>query len=226
MPRHLDKVLRRPLRKTMLIKKLTVGPFQCNCTIVGCEKTKEAVIIDPGDEPERINHLVKSLGLKPKYLLHTHAHLDHVGGTFGVQEQLGGESCLHREDLILFENVPMQAALFNLPPPPTGKIDQFIEEGDCLKFGEHRVEILYTPGHTPGSVSFYLPGEAGDQIFTGDTLFFGSIGRTDLWGGDYNQILKSIHEKLLPFGDKTLIHPGHGPDSTIGAEKSHNPFLQ
>jgi len=209
----------------MLIEKMAVGPFQCNCTILGCEKTKEALVIDPGDEPDRIIQQVQKMGLKPKYLLHTHAHLDHVGGTLGVQEKLGGESCLHKEDLVLFENVPMQAALFNLPAPPTGKIDQFLEEGDSLQFGEHKIEILHTPGHTPGSVSFYLPLEGGDQLFTGDTLFLGSIGRTDLWGGDYNQIIKSIKDKLLPLDDKTVVHPGHGPNSTIGQEKKTNPFI-
>jgi glyoxylase-like metal-dependent hydrolase (beta-lactamase superfamily II) len=210
----------------MQIEKLVVGPFQCNCSVLGCETTREAVIVDPGDEPELIISLVKSKGWKPKYLIHTHAHLDHVGGTLGVQEKLGGESCLHKEDLFLFENVAAQAALFNLPPPPTGKIDQFIGDGDILKFGEYKIEVFHTPGHTPGSVSFYLPGGKTDQVFTGDTLFMRSIGRTDLWGGDYDLILKSIREKLLPLGDKTIVHAGHGPNSTIGAERSENPFLQ
>ena len=209
----------------MILEKLSLGPFQCNCTILGCEKTKEAVVIDPGDEPERIIEILKNQGLKPKYLLHTHAHLDHVGGTCGVQEHAGGDACLHKGDEFLFDNVPMQAALFNLPPPPTGKIDQWIGEGDVLQFGNHKIQVFHTPGHTPGSISFLLEDPEGDQLFSGDTLFARSIGRTDLWGGDFNQIIKSIRDKLLPLDDKTIIHAGHGPNSTIGAERSSNPFI-
>jgi hydroxyacylglutathione hydrolase len=210
----------------MLIEKLAVGPFQCNCSILACQETKEAIIVDPGDEAGRILEKIVQHGLKPKYLVHTHAHLDHVAGTFGVHEQYKGEVCLHREDLFLYENVAMQAALFNLPSFQVPEIKNFIEDGDVLKFGKLQMEVLHTPGHTPGSVSFLVSSEKESQLFTGDTLFLGSIGRTDLWGGDYAQILTSIKDKLLPFDDKTPVHPGHGPQTTIGAERRHNPFLQ
>lgn len=210
----------------MILESLSVGPFQCNCTILGCEKTREAVVIDPGEEAERIITLLQERGLKPKYLLHTHAHLDHVGGTCGVQEKVGGEACLHEADKFLFDNVAMQAALFNLPPPRTGKIDQWLLDGDQVDFGEHRIEVWHTPGHTPGSLSFYLPDPSGNRLFTGDTLFASSIGRTDLWGGNYEQILRSIRDKILPCDDDTVVYAGHGPNSTVGAERRHNPFLQ
>jgi glyoxylase-like metal-dependent hydrolase (beta-lactamase superfamily II) len=209
----------------MILEKLVVGPFQCNCTILGCDKTREAVIIDPGDEPERILSLVAGLKLKPKYLIHTHAHLDHVSGLAGVQKGCGGESCLHRSDEVLFDNLAMQAALFGLPTPRQGKIDQWIEDGDVISFGGKKLQVLHTPGHTPGSVSFLLEQPEGDQLFTGDTLFNRSIGRTDLWGGDYGQIIASIKNKLLPLDERTVIHAGHGPNSTIGEEKAENPFL-
>lgn len=182
-------------------------------------------MIDPGDEPEKITAHLEAQNLKVKYLLHTHAHLDHVGGTCGVQEQSGGEACLHEGDRFLFDNLAMQASLFNLPPPQAGKIDQWINDQDVFKFGQHQLQALHTPGHTPGSMSFLLEDAAGDQLFSGDTLFARSIGRTDLWGGDHGQLLKSIKEKLLPLDDQTIIHAGHGPNSTIGVEKAANPFL-
>ncbi len=210
----------------MIIETLSVGPFQCNCTILACEKTKEAVVIDPGDEHELIVARLEALGLTPKYLLHTHAHLDHVGGTCAVQEARGGEACLHEGDKFLFDNVAVQAALFNLPTPRTGKIDQWLQDQDQIRFGSHCLEVWHTPGHTPGSLSFFLADPSGNQLFTGDTLFARSIGRTDLWGGDYEQILQSIQERILPCTDDTVVHAGHGPNTTVGEERHQNPFLQ
>lgn len=210
----------------MILETLSVGPFQCNCTIIGCDQTREAVVIDPGDEAESIVKILEAHQLKPKYLLHTHAHLDHVGGTCGVQQSSGGEACLHEGDRFLFDHVDKQAALFGLPTPETGEIDQWLEEGDQIKFGEHVIEVWHTPGHTPGSLSFYLTDPKANRLFTGDTLFAQSIGRTDLWGGDYQQILRSIHDKILPCSDDTIVHAGHGPNSTVGAERQSNPFLQ
>jgi hydroxyacylglutathione hydrolase len=209
----------------MLFEQLTVGPFQCNCSILACEETQEAIIIDPGDEANRILSILEKYQLKVKYIVHTHAHLDHVGATRPVFEKTKAETCLHREDLFLYENVPMQAAIFNLQAPPTCPITNFIQDKDVLRFGNHSIEVLHTPGHTPGSVTFHLATESTPLLFTGDTLFLQSIGRTDLWGGDYNLILKSIQEKLLQFEDETIVYPGHGPKTNIGFERSENPFL-
>jgi glyoxylase-like metal-dependent hydrolase (beta-lactamase superfamily II) len=214
--------------KNMFLEKIIVGPFQCNCSILACEKTQEALVIDPGGEGGKIVQLLKEKGWKPKYLLHTHAHLDHVGATDPVHRQLGGEVCLHREDLFLYDHVDMQAALFQLPTFPVPAVHHYFKDQETLKFGNYRIEVLHTPGHTPGSTSFCIPSEeqgVAPLLFTGDTLFYGSIGRTDLWGGDFNLILQSIHHKLLPFQDNAVVVPGHGPETTIGFERKENPFL-
>lgn len=208
----------------LYLETFPVGAFQCNCSILADEDSQEAIILDPGDEADLIIQKVEAKGFRIKYLLHTHAHLDHVGGTLGVQQHLGGEACLHEDDLPLFENVPLQAALFNLPTPPTGTIDQFIVDKDIIKFGAYQMEVLHTPGHTPGSVSFYLESEK--KLFTGDTLFLGSIGRTDLWGGSYPQIIQSIEDKILPLDQDTHVLPGHGANTTLAQERQHNPFIK
>ena len=210
----------------MLREQLALGPFQCNCNILACEKTKEAVVIDPGGEAEKIIRLLDERGYKTRYLLHTHAHLDHVGATEALQQKTGGTVCLHRGDLFLYENVAMQAALFGLPSFSVPEVQSFLEDRDALKFGEYKVEVLHTPGHTPGSLTFLVDNGSEAELFTGDTLFMGSIGRTDLWGGDYNQILHSIKDKLMPLEDPTQVHPGHGPSTTMGKERARNPFLQ
>ncbi len=210
---------------SMLMEKLVVGPFQCNCSILACERSREAIVVDPGQEAERILAILRDKGWKPKYLVHTHAHLDHVGATEALASATRAEVCLHREDSFLYDHVAMQAALFRLPSFSVPPVTQWIEDRDVLSFGGHRLEVFHTPGHTPGSVSFYLAGESGPQVFTGDTLFLGSIGRTDLWGGDFPQLLGSIREKLLCLDDRAVVHPGHGPETSIGAERRHNPFL-
>lgn len=210
----------------MLIEKMALGPFQCNCSILACETTKEAIVVDPGAEAERILESLREKGWKPKYLVHTHAHLDHVGGTEGLHRSTHAEVCLHRDDTFLYDNVAMQAALFRLPSFTVPPVTHYIEDRDVLNFGKYKMEVLHTPGHTPGSVSFYVSSEAGPQVFTGDTLFMGSIGRTDLWGGDMPTILRSIQDKLLGMEDEALVHPGHGPETTIGEERRHNPFLR
>lgn len=210
----------------MLIEKMALGPFQCNCSILACETTKEAIVVDPGADADRILRSLRENGWKPKYLVHTHAHLDHVGATEGLHHSTRAEVCLHREDAFLYDNVAMQAALFRLPSFTVPAVTQWIEDRDVLSFGNYKMEVLHTPGHTPGSVSFYVPTETGAQVFTGDTLFMGSIGRTDLWGGDMPTLLHSIQDKLLELGDAAVVHPGHGPETTIGDEKRHNPFLR
>lgn len=209
----------------MLLKKFPLGPLQCNCSILACERTKEAIVVDPGADAERILTVLRERGWKPKYLVHTHAHFDHVGATDAVHAQLGGEVCLHREDLFLYDNVAMQTALFRMPAFSVPPVEHWLEDKEKLSFGDYKMEVLHTPGHTPGSLSFYVPTAEGSHVFTGDTLFQGSIGRTDLWGGDFNQLMKSIRGKLLDLSDAALVHPGHGPETTIGEEKEGNPFL-
>jgi len=208
----------------MILEQMPLGPLQCNCSILGCEKTGEAIVIDPGDEAPRILAALEKHGLKAKYILHTHAHFDHLGATQGVYERCKSEVCLHPEDMFLYDNVAMQCALFGFAPKPVPTVTNHLKQGDVIRFGEHKIDVLHTPGHTPGSLSFHLQADT-PLIFTGDTLFQQSIGRTDLWGGDYNLILKSIQEKLLQFNDDAIVHPGHGPSSTIGFERRSNPFL-
>lgn len=206
----------------MIFELFPVGPFQCNCMILACEETRAAVVIDPGEDASRIlKHLAK-WELKTLYLLHTHAHIDHVGATDAVRTETGATSALHEEDMFLCQNLALQASLFDLQCPPVPIIDLFLKQGDILSFGKHHVDVLHTPGHTPGSVSFHIPTIG---LLTGDTLFKGSIGRTDLWRGSYPTLIDSIKTKLLSFPDETIVYPGHGPATTIGAEKEGNPFV-
>lgn len=208
-----------------MIHEITVvGPFMCNCSILACEKTKEAVIIDPGDEPKRILDVVRSLGVKVKYLIHTHAHLDHIIATGDVKRETGSQVALHEGDQWLYDNLEKQARTFGFDAAPPPKIDLYIKDGDQIKFGEHSLKVIHTPGHTPGSVCFSIDGD--ETVFTGDTLFCRSIGRTDLWGGSYEQILDSIRIKLLALDNDALVYPGHGPTTHIGDEKKKNPFLR
>ncbi len=206
----------------MLFETFRVGPFQCNCMILGCEETKTAVVIDPGADAARIVESLSRQQLKATYLLHTHAHLDHIGATDLVRKKTGATASLHEDDMPLCQNLQMQADLFGLPSPPIPPIDRFLKQGETLSFGKLKLEVLHTPGHTPGSVSFYI-SDLG--LITGDTLFFGSIGRTDLWGGSYSTIIHSIHKQLLSFPDETAVYPGHGPRTSIGQERASNPFL-
>lgn len=209
----------------MIFEAITVGPLQCNCYILGCDKTREGLVIDPGDDSDLILSLVEKHRLKVKYILSTHAHIDHVGDLEPLKARTGAEAILHELDLPLYQNLSIQAAWLGVVAPQMAKIDTFIHNRDTLRFGQYSGEILHTPGHSPGSLCLHLPGSV-DQLFAGDTLFQRSIGRTDLWGGSYEEILKSIRQKLLVLDDHTVIYPGHGPATTVGEEKRHNPFLQ
>lgn len=206
----------------MIFETFPVGPFQCNCMIFGCEETKAAIVVDPGEDSGLILQRLAKYELKTLYLFHTHAHIDHIGATDAVRTQTGAESALHKEDLFLCENLALQASLFDLPTPPIPTIDILLKQGDLFSFGKNRLEVLHTPGHTPGSVSFYIPTIG---LITGDTLFKGSIGRTDLWRGSYPTLIDSIQSKLFSFPDETMVYPGHGPSTTIGDEKRGNPFV-
>jgi glyoxylase-like metal-dependent hydrolase (beta-lactamase superfamily II) len=230
----------------MIEKTVVVGPFQCNCRILACPETGHAAIVDPGDEPARIlRALVEAQTAfgRPfhvKYLLHTHAHLDHIGGTRALKEALVkagavedpravASIALHRADEDLYRNLKMQGSLFGLEYEEPLPIEHFLEDEEELRLGMLRLSVIHTPGHSPGGVCFRLREDsalgASESVYSGDTLFQGSIGRTDLWGGDTDQLLSSIRRRLLTLDEDTRVCPGHGPESLIGVEKRENPFL-
>ena len=208
----------------MIHEILPVGPLQCNCYLVGCEESREALLIDPGEDAELILPLIAKHRLNVRYILSTHAHIDHVGDLEQMKQATGAEALLHEQDLILYQNLPMQAAWLGVPVPPSIKIDSFVADRDELRFGKHTGEVLFTPGHTPGSICLHLP-EGNGKLFSGDTLFYRSIGRTDLWGGSQETIFRSLRGKLLALEDNTIVYPGHGQPTTIGEERRLNPFL-
>ena len=213
----------------MIHEVVVVGPLQCNCSILGDEDTREAIVVDPGDEVERILAVLKKHRLQAKTIINTHAHFDHVGSCADLKEVTGAAIWLHRADLSIYETAPRQAQMFaeyGVDPVRVTPVDQFIRDGDGLQVGKLAAQIIHTPGHTPGSLSLHLPGSARDLLLAGDTLFQGSIGRTDLPGGDFDQILKSIKDRLLRLDDETEVWPGHGPRTTIGRERRTNPFLR
>src|SRR6266404_495727 len=266
---------------------IPVGMLQCNCSIIGDPATREALVIDPGDEVNRILDLLGRHKLIVKVIVSTHAHIDHVGGLSKLHQYTGAPVLMHRDDLPLYQAMDMQAAFLGVLPPELTDVDQLLKEGDVLRWGSFEAQVIHTPGHTPGSVSLYLPHEAGKvtaadaakkftvkneageeieigdllkqslsreapeedsnaddsaknelpdeaasivkpapQLFSGDTLFAGSIGRTDLWGGSMHQIMQSLRTKLMHLPDDTVVYPGHGPVTTIGHERHLNPFLQ
>ena len=197
----------------------------CNCSILGDETTGEAVVIDPGDDIERVQRVLAQHHLHAKYIVATHAHIDHVGGIEKLKQATGAGVLMHHADLPLYRSLAQQAEWLGVPSPGVADVDQFLQEGDTLRCGALTLQVLHTPGHSPGSVSLHLPGE-NQRIFSGDTLFQGSIGRTDLWGGSLEEILRSIRERLLIFPDQTPVFPGHGAATTIGTERESNPFIQ
>ncbi|MFQ5863657.1 MAG: MBL fold metallo-hydrolase [bacterium] len=205
----------------MIIEKLEVGVFAENCYLVGCEKTHQGVVIDPGDEIPRILSKINDMKLDITSILLTHAHLDHVKELNVLREQITVPVLMHSADEFLLENLQAQAAAFGLAISGIPKVDRYVVEGDSIEIGHLSFEVLHTPGHSPGSVSYVATGVA----FVGDILFAGSIGRTDLPGGDYATLIDSIKTKLYPLGDDTMIYPGHGPHTTLGQEKQSNPFL-
>ena len=206
------------------IESFPVGLLQCNCSIIACSETKQALIVDPGGDAPKILDYLKQHDLTARYLIHTHAHFDHVGATKAVHEATGAEILLHPDDLFLYDDVQMQGRMFGMSLEATRPIDRPLEDEMRLDFGQHQSLVLHTPGHTPGSVCFHL-NDSESYLFTGDTLFQGSIGRTDLWGGSHETLIKSIRQRLLPLDDSTRIYPGHGPQTSIWQEKKRNPFL-
>ncbi len=206
----------------MILSCHTVGPFAMNCYIVADADSKRGFVVDPGDEIDRILADIRKHDLKIERILLTHGHIDHVAYAQDLKDALQVPMSIHRDDLPLLEQVQGQAMMFGLPPGPKPFADGRLQEGDEFFAGRHRFRVLHTPGHSPGHVIL-----AGDKVaFVGDTLFAGSIGRTDLPGGNYEVLMRSIREKILPLGDQLTIYPGHGPESTIGEERRSNPFLQ
>jgi len=209
----------------MIHEILPVGMLACNCSILGDESTGEAVVIDPGDDIEQVQKILARHRLRVKYIVATHAHIDHVGGIEKLKQATGAAVLMHQRDLPLYQNLALQAEWLGVPAPGVADVDQFLKEGDSLRCGSLSLEVLHTPGHSPGSLSLHLPGEQ-ERILSGDTLFQGSIGRTDLWGGSLDDILRSIRNRLLIYPDHTPVFPGHGAATTIGEERERNPFLQ
>jgi len=211
--------------RTMIIETIPVGPFQCNCSILGDLETATAIVIDPGDEAERIGRVLSAKGLTVTRIVHTHAHLDHIGGSAEFQRLCGGTAHLHEGDQWLYENLDKQAKMLGMRATEQVALDSPLEEGDRFELGSYQLEVLHTPGHTPGSCSFLIEQDGQQLLFAGDTLFRGGIGRTDLWGGDSEQILTSLRGKLMALHDDTDVITGHGPATTIGEERRTNPFI-
>lgn len=210
----------------MVVTVVPVGALQCNCTILGDPRAGEAIVVDPGDEVDKILAALRKHALRCIAILNTHAHIDHVGANHALKEATGARLMLHEADLPLYDNLRVQAEWLGglMPEPRRAEVDQHVGHGDRVSAGEVVAEVLHTPGHTPGSLSFHLPG-AEPLLLSGDTLFAGSIGRTDLWGGDFDQEIASIRSRLLTLDETTRVIPGHGPETTIGWERRRNPFL-
>jgi glyoxylase-like metal-dependent hydrolase (beta-lactamase superfamily II) len=208
----------------MIHEILPVGPLQCNCSIVGDETTREAMVIDPGDEIQSILALLAKHNLQVKQIVITHAHIDHVGGAMKLRAATGAPILLNQNDHELLKMLDLQAAWVGMRSPGKVEIDQTIGQADIVKAGSLAANVIFTPGHTAGSICLYFPAEK--KVIAGDTLFAGSIGRTDLPGGSFEKIINSLHEKLLALPDDTVVIPGHGPLTTIGEERENNPFLK
>lgn len=208
----------------MIIDRVVVSPFATNCYIVGSEVSKQGIIIDPGDEAEAILERVADLGLDIKLIVLTHGHIDHVGALKAVKEASGAEMAIHADDAKslrglrgFLQSVLVPGLSYPVPPPP----ERLLQDGDSLDVSDLHFKVLHTPGHTPGGIC--LLGEG--VVFSGDTLFNYGIGRTDLPGGSYHRLMESIRTRLLVLPDNTVVYPGHGPETTVGAERAGNPFL-
>ncbi len=208
----------------MIHKIFPVGPLQCNCSIIGDEKTHEAMVIDPGDQIEGILEILRQEKLTLKQIVITHAHIDHVGGAMKLKAATGAPILMNQNDFALLKMLDMQAAWIGMRPPGDVQVDEAIGQGRVLKIGEISSNVIHTPGHSEGSICIYFPEEK--KLIAGDTLFAGSIGRTDLPGGSMDKIMRSLHTQVLALPDETEVVPGHGPVTTIGEERKTNPFLQ
>jgi hydroxyacylglutathione hydrolase len=207
----------------MIHEIFPVGPLQCNCSVVGDEQTKEAIVIDPGDEVENVMAVLHRHGLTVKQIVVTHAHIDHVGGATKLKQLTGAPVLLNQNDNALLKMLDVQATWIGVPAPGPVKIDNSVTTGDKVTAGSLVADVLHTPGHTEGSICLYFAPEK--KLIAGDTLFAGSIGRTDLPGGSYEKIMNSLRGPVMALPDETVVVPGHGPLTTIGQERDANPFL-
>ncbi len=208
----------------MIHEILSVGPLQCNCSVIGDEASREAIVIDPGDDIADVLALVRKHNLTVKQIVITHAHIDHVGGAMKLRQATGAPILLNQNDYALLKMLDVQAAWLGMATPGKVEIDRDLVAGDSVCAGTLSATVLHTPGHTEGSICLYFEPEK--KLIAGDTLFAGSIGRTDLPGGSYKKIITSLHEQVLALPDDIIVVPGHGPLTTIGDERESNPFLQ
>ena len=208
----------------MIHEILPVGPLQCNCSVIGDEASRQGMVIDPGDDIEAVLAIVNKHNLKVKQIVITHAHIDHVGGAMKLRQATGAPILLNENDYALLKMMDIQAAWVGMQSPGKVEIDQSIGEQETIQAGPLLANVIHTPGHTEGSICLYFPAEK--MLIAGDTLFAGSIGRTDLPGGSFDKIMRSLQEKVLSVPDETTVVPGHGPITTIAAERETNPFLK
>ncbi len=209
----------------MLRETFEAGPLGCNCSVLCCPVTKQAIVVDPGGDYPKIKNRLDAFGAAVVAIVHTHTHIDHVGATADLQDLSGADACIHEADRFLYDMLPIQAAMLGITEPRKVDMRGSLSDGTAIRFGNFELGVLHTPGHTPGSVSFVVSHDGKKTLFAGDTLFKRGIGRTDLWGGDHDLILKSLHEKLLTQEDDARVITGHGPETTIGDERRSNPFL-
>ena len=205
---------------------MSVGVLGCNCSIVADVDAKRAIVVDPGGDYGAIRARLELLGVTVSAIVHTHTHIDHVGCTAELQRDSGAAASIHEGDRFLYELLPVQAQMLGTPLPVVADMDGGLVDGKTLRAGSLEMGVVHTPGHTPGSCCFVVSHGGRTRVFAGDTLFRGSIGRTDLWGGDSSAILTSIRSKLLSLPDDAVVVAGHGPSTTIGDERAHNPFLR
>jgi hydroxyacylglutathione hydrolase len=210
----------------MIVQTFPVGPLACNCTVVADPQSRDAIVVDGGDGVDEVVACLEENGWRARLLVHTHAHLDHIGDVGKLRDKTGGRALLHPADLPLYAALPLQARWIGIPDaPPVVVLDGELHDGDVLRAGSVTLQVLHTPGHTPGSVCFAIDSERGARLLSGDTLFAGSIGRWDLGGTSMEDIVQSIRSKLLTYDDATPVVPGHGPFTTIGIERNSNPYL-
>ena len=213
-------------RGVLLVETFPAGPLLCNCSVLACADTKEAVVIDPGGETDRIAEIVGHYDLTVRSIIHTHGHVDHIYCTDDVKRKHGGEICLHGGDAFLYDGFHQQCAVFGLARRGVSAVDRFVVHGDRIAVGKLGLEVIHTPGHTPGSICFEIVDGSRTIVFVGDTLFRRSVGRTDMPGGDAGTLHRSIRERLYTRNPSALVVPGHGPSTTLGEERKANPYVR